>query len=171
MILVERDPLTWDTQYAYATDDNRQKLTAERAGIVGRGVETVNSHCTDHNVLLRRFDSFLRRNRIPVLSLLATPLLRVLLLPPVPSAERFCRRTKRSLLITRGFLPKRSRDGIIWASGTLMESTQSLRSCVDVIRARGNSTGAAGSWINCGTRRTVFKGSPLDKCILDNLHS
>lgn len=34
-------------------DDNRQKLTAERAAIVDRGVETVNSHCTWHNVLLR----------------------------------------------------------------------------------------------------------------------
>ena len=52
--------------YIYTTDDNRQKLTAERAAIVGRGVETVNSHCTKHNVLLRCFDSFLRQNPIPV---------------------------------------------------------------------------------------------------------
>lgn len=52
--------------YIHTTDDNRQKLTAERAAIVDRGVETVNSHCTGHNVLLRCFDSFLRHNPIPV---------------------------------------------------------------------------------------------------------
>lgn len=52
--------------YIYTMDDNRQKLTAERAAIVGRGVETVNSHCTKHNVLLRCFNFFLRRNPIPV---------------------------------------------------------------------------------------------------------
>ena len=52
--------------YIYTADDNRQKLTAERAAIVDRGVETVNRHCTRHNVLLRCFDSFLRHNPIPV---------------------------------------------------------------------------------------------------------
>lgn len=34
--------------------------------IVERGMETVNNYCTEHNVLLCQFHSFLRRNRVPV---------------------------------------------------------------------------------------------------------
>jgi len=47
--------------------------------IVGRGMQTVNNYCTKHNVLLRQFHSFLRRNR--------TCFLRSRLRHPLPSSN------------------------------------------------------------------------------------
>lgn len=88
--------------YVHTTDDNRQKLTAERAAIVDSRVETVNSHCTKHNVLLRCFDSFLRQNPIPVPFDIHVPSFL-----PLSALLRcwFCRWTKRSFLITRVPIP------------------------------------------------------------------